>query len=200
MKRLLVIFLVILVSGCSTGNVVYNQKDGPFLVIKVIDGDTLDLNNNRTVRLSGINTPETGECYYKEAKDELRLLTLNKEIYLERDKTDMDKYGRILRYIYIDNLSVNSYLVENGYARVYDKYKDDTKRYEELKKVEIIAIQNDLGVWSCSDNKEGCLYVGSKNSKVYHDPDCKWAKRIKPENLVCYKSEEEVKDLEKSEC
>jgi len=88
-------------------------------------------------------------------------------------------------------------LVKEGYAKVHDKYKDDTKRYDELKAVEKFAINNNLGVWSCIDLKEGCLYVGSKNSDKYHSPDCKWAKKIKPENLICYKSEEEVKNLKR---
>lgn len=43
-----------------------------------------------------------------------------------------------------------------------------------------------------STNKE-CAFVGSKNSDKYHRPDCRWAKNIKPENLVCFKSEEEAK-------
>ncbi|EKE20640.1 MAG: putative secreted protein [uncultured bacterium] len=45
---------------------------------------------------------------------------------------------------------------------------------------------------SSKDNKE-CLLVGSKNSTKYHKPDCRFAKNIKPENLVCFKSEEDAK-------
>lgn len=48
------------------------------------------------------------------------------------------------------------------------------------------------------ENKEiknqECLFVGSKNSNKYHKPDCRFAKNIKPENLVCFKSEEEAKN------
>jgi len=193
-KKIILVLLLIFISGC-TGNFVFEEKEGPFKVINVVDGDTLDLNNSNRVRLSGINTPETGECYYQEAKERLEKLVLNKDVILEKDITDIDKYGRLLRYIYTSNLLVNSLLVEEGYARVYDKYKDDTKKYDELKEVEIIAKNNNLGVWSCIDFKADCLYVASKNSDIYHEPDCKWAKRIKPENLICFKSIEEVKDL-----
>ena len=45
---------------------------------------------------------------------------------------------------------------------------------------------------SATSNKE-CLFVGSKNSDKYHKPDCRFAKNIKPENLVCFKSEDEAK-------
>src|SRR3989344_2355810 len=112
-----IIPLLILIIGCTTGKAVSDQivKEGPFKVINVVDGDTLDLNNSERVRLSGINTPETGECYYDEAKDELENLILNKEVYLEKDISDRDKYDRLLRYIYINDLLVNSYLIQNGY-------------------------------------------------------------------------------------
>lgn len=208
MTKFLFLFLVIiLISGCSgvskkiinsiTGSAVEEVviKEGPFNVTNIVDGDTIDLKNFGRVRLSGINTPETGECHYNEARDKLEELVLGKEVFLEKDKGDIDKYGRKLRYVYLNDLMVNKLLVEQGYAKVYDKYEEDTKRYDELKEAEKNALS--LGVWVCKDLKESCLYVGSKNSKKYHLPDCKWAKRIKPENLVCYKSEEEVKDLEK---
>lgn len=186
---------MIFINGCITSNFIFEEKEGPFKVINVVDGDTLDLNNSKRVRLSGINTPEIGECYYKEATEKLKEFVLNKEVILEKDISDVDKYGRLLRYIYTNDLFVNSLLVEEGYAKVYDKYKDDTRKYDELKEVETIAKNNNLGVWSCIDPKVDCLYVGSKNSDIYHKPDCKWAKRIKPENLICFKSIEEVKDL-----
>lgn len=189
-KVVFVLLILILICGCAK-----NELEGSFKVIKVVDGDTLDLNNSKRVRFSGINTPETGECFYQEAKDKLTGLVLGKDVFLEKDRSDTGKYGRLLRYVYVEDVFVNAFLVENGYARVFDKYKEDTKKYEELKELENIAKTNKLGLWSCEDNKEDCLYVGSKNSNTYHKPDCKFAKKIKPENLICYKSESEVKDL-----
>ena len=201
MKYLLLLTLL-LISGCSiTGFVISEPKlEGPFLVTNVVDGDTLDLNNSYRIRFSGINTPETGECYHDEAWNRLKELTLGKEVFIEEDISDEDKYERKLRYIYVDNKLVNGIMVSEGYAKVYDKYKADTKRYSELKQLEAPAIKNNLGVWSCIDNKKDCLYVGSKNSKKYHTPNCKYAKKILPGNLVCYQSEEEVIDLEFSGC
>jgi len=199
MKHLWILLILIFISGCVTGDAVLEDKlvlEGPYVVTYVVDGDTLDLDNGDRIRFSGINTPETGECYYQEAKDALKSLVLNQEVYVEKDKSDEGKYGRKLRYIYVEDLLVNKMLVRDGYARVFDKYSYDTKRYDELKEVEAKAINEKLGLWSCDqDPFKGCLYVGSKNSKVYHKPECKWAKKIKPENLVCYKSEEEVEGL-----
>ena len=176
---------------------VKDLKEGPFLVVKVTDGDTIDLSNGETVRFSGINTPEKGECYYNEAKQALTELVLDKEVFIERDMTNKDKYNRLLRYVYIDDLMANSYLVQNGYAKVYDAFKDTTKFYQDLKKDELTAQQNNLGRWSC-DEPESCLYVGSKNSNKYYPQTCKYALRILPENKVCYTSEDQVKNLERT--
>jgi micrococcal nuclease len=183
------IFLLILISGCSiTGETILEtQLEGPFIVTNVVDGDTVDLNNTERIRLSGINTPETGECYYQEAKDKLKELVLNKEVFLEKDISNKGNYGRLLRYIHIEKEIANDILVIEGYAKVYDKYKSDTKRYSQLKKLEALAIQNNLGVWSCKDPKENCLFVSSKNSEKYHTTNCKYSKRIKQENLICHK-------------
>jgi len=182
------IFLLLFVSGCVSGEIVL-ETDGPFVVDRVIDGDTLEI-DEEIIRLSGINTPETAECYYEEAKEALKELSLGKEVYLEKDKTDKGKYGRLLRYIYVNDLMINGYLVENGFARVYDKYDYDTKRYDELKEKEEIAINNNLGLWNCEEEK--CLFVASKNSDKLHEPGSKYAKRIKKENLLCFKSLEEI--------
>ena len=111
--KYLILLTLLLISGCSiTGSTVL-KLEGPYTVTKVVDGDTLDLNNGDRIRFSGINTPETGECYYQEAKDKLATLVLNKEVFLEKDKSDTGKYGRKLRYVYINNQSVNFILVQN---------------------------------------------------------------------------------------
>jgi len=141
------ILIIILISGCGiTGNVV---KEGPYTVTYIVDGDTIDLEGYGRIRFSGINTPETDECYYQEAKDKLTELILGKEVYVEKDINDEGKYGRKLRYIYLDNILINKLLVEQGYAKVYDQYKDNTKRYDELKAVE----NKNIGVWVCKDPK-----------------------------------------------
>ena len=85
-------------------------------------------------------------------------------------------------------------LVREGFVRVYDKYKEDTKYYDQLKELEKGVKIDNKGVWGCKDPKEGCKYVASKNSKKYHKPDCKWAKKIKKENLICFKTRKEAEN------
>ncbi len=176
--------------------VLSSQLDGPDVVTYVVDGDTVDLDTGERIRLSGINAPESGECGYENATSRLKELALEKEVYIERDYSDTGKYGRALRYVYVDNVMVNKKLIAEGYVKVYDKYASDTKRYDELKEVEAVANASLLGVWSCLDPKAGCLYVASKNSNIYHEPHCKWAKKIKESNLICFKEGDSLEGYE----
>jgi micrococcal nuclease len=102
-------------------------------VIRVIDGDTVKIDNNESVRLLGINTPEKGEKYYKEAKEFLESLILNKTVKLEFTNDRYDKYERILAYIFLEDENINVRIVKNGFGNYYfysgfDKYSDDLKK------------------------------------------------------------------------
>ncbi len=129
MKKLLpLVFLLLFLTACTeaeiTGLLVETKEleETEFTtayVTRVIDGDTIVIDSGEKVRLTCVNTPEKGEKLYKEATEFTKSLVLNKTITLEKDKTDKDKYGRLLRYVYINNQSVNALLVQEGYAVVY---------------------------------------------------------------------------------
>lgn len=72
------------------------------VVESVIDGDNLELENGLSVRLIGINTPERGKADFDKAKDSLDKLATGKKVYLEYDRYQDDKYGRIQAWIWID--------------------------------------------------------------------------------------------------
>jgi len=132
-----------------------NQVEEPiepetFLVTRIIDGDTLELSTGEKVRLICINTPEKGEDLYQEATDKLSSLVLNKDVILEKDVSETDRYGRLLRYIYIDNISVNNEIIKSGLAYSY-RYNPDVKHCDEYEQTELTAKANKLGLW---DEKE----------------------------------------------
>lgn len=126
------------------------------VVSKVVDGDTIQLQSGETVRFIGIDTPETVDprrpvgCFGKEASNETKRLLTGREIILQKDITNTDKYKRLLRYIYlpIDSqmLFVNDYLVREGFAKVYT-YPPDTKFDLQFKDAEIQAKQSKKGMW-----------------------------------------------------
>ena len=133
------------------------SEEEKVLVTKVVDGDTIDLENGETVRFVGIDTPETVDprrpvgCFGKEASNETKGLLTNKVVILQKDITDKDKYGRILRYIFLplengQTLFVNDYLVREGFARVYT-YPPDTKFDVQFREAEKAAKINKRGLW-----------------------------------------------------
>ena len=119
------------------------------LVKEVIDGDTIILSNGEKVRLIGVNTPEYGRYYFEEARELMEILTLGKEVMLERDITDRDKYGRLLRYVYVNGLFVNLEMIERGFANAYT-YPPDVKYTEKFLEAERYARSNDIGLWERS--------------------------------------------------
>jgi endonuclease YncB( thermonuclease family) len=87
-----------------------------YLVTRVVDGDTIDLDNGQTVRLVGIDTPERGQCGYTEAGKNLTRLVLNKRVRLTVSDEDQDRYGRLLRYVNIGNMDAGLRQIKRGFA------------------------------------------------------------------------------------
>ncbi len=122
-------------------------------VRRVIDGDTIIIDEYVRVRLIGIDTPETVkegtpiQKYGKEASDYTRSQIEGKDIYLEKDVSEADRYGRSLRYVFLeDGTFFNEVLVRQGYARVI-KIKPDVKYYDVLKQAECEAKKEGKGIW-----------------------------------------------------
>jgi micrococcal nuclease len=89
------------------------------LVSRVIDGDTIEVLGGERVRYIGIDAPETGEYFAAEATEKNRELVEGKRVRLESDVEDRDEYGRLLRYVWLDDIMVNAELVRLGYAYSY---------------------------------------------------------------------------------
>jgi endonuclease YncB( thermonuclease family) len=87
-----------------------------YVVARVVDGDTVELGNGETVRLVGIDAPETGECGHDRATDGLARLVLGQAVRLLRPDEDRDRYGRLLRYVDIGNQDAGLRLIKRGLA------------------------------------------------------------------------------------
>jgi micrococcal nuclease len=134
-------------------------------VVKVVDGDTIDVvvtgsSVVQKVRYIGIDTPETVspkkpiQCFGREASNKNKELVSDKDIYMIKDVSETDRYGRLLRYVYIPNgnttnsaVFVNDYLVKEGYAHAAT-FPPDVAYQELFKKSEEIARQQNKGLWS----------------------------------------------------
>jgi len=173
-----------------------------YVVVKVIDGDTIDINYHgkiERVRYIGIDTPETVDprnpvqCFGKEANKKNSELVLNKKVRLEKDITDRDRYGRLLRYVYVGDQFINLDLVKLGYAKVYT-YPPDVKYNQMLLNAQRTAQNTNSGLWrACkttqtvqsptpidsspivSQNPAECNIKGNISSgkeKIYHLTGC----------------------------
>jgi endonuclease YncB( thermonuclease family) len=98
------------------------SSDKTATVSTVIDGSSFIINSGETVKLAGMDTPQSGQQGYSEAKNYLKNMAMSKTVYLDIDKiTPTDQYGRLMSVAYIDyNLThyenVNMAMIVNNYA------------------------------------------------------------------------------------
>ena len=124
-------------------------------VVRVIDGDTIKVDIDGylyTVRYIGIDTPETVhpqkpvEYFGKEAAEKNRELVWRKTVRLEKDVSETDRYGRLLRYVWVGDVMVNAELARLGYAQV-STYPPDVKYQGLFLQLQREAIETGKGMW-----------------------------------------------------
>lgn len=133
-------FLLLFLHSCAVNSAT---------VVRVVDGDTVVLNNGRTIRLIGVDTPESFtnrklakdanalnqekevmQGLGKKAAAYTRSIALDKEVQIKTDRKARDRYGRTLGYIFLsDGTMLNEKLIKDGYACAYTrfqfKYRDE---------------------------------------------------------------------------
>ncbi len=128
-----------------------NKKEKA-IVRKIIDGDSIELIDGRQVRYIGIDTPEFGkgnkpdECFASESAHINKQLVEKQIIEMEKDITETDNYHRLLRYVWVEGVFVNEFLVRQGYAKSMP-IAPDTKYSQIFFKAEKEARENKLGLW-----------------------------------------------------
>jgi micrococcal nuclease len=167
----------------------------PAEVTRVVDGDTIEVQiagATYRVRYIGIDTPETVDprqpvqCYGREASERNRELVEGKTVGLEKDVSETDQYGRLLRYVWLDDEMVNAVLVREGYATAVS-YPPDVKYQELFLSLQQEARDAGLGLWgpACIPTPVAlgvCNYSGTNQpvikgnisqttgEKIYHVP------------------------------
>jgi micrococcal nuclease len=116
----------------------------------VVDGDTLRVElagDEERVRLIGINAPERGECLADEATRALRDLIAGAEVALVADRSDRDRFGRLLRHVEADGTDVAAELVRDGLA-LAQRYPPDTTRSDGYEGAQRAAQDAGVGMWA----------------------------------------------------
>ena len=136
----------------------YKNTDGNFYeVIRVVDGDTFIIDYNgadERVRLIGIDTPESvhpneekNTEFGNEVSNYSKEMLTGKQVELELDVEERDKYGRLLAYAYLDGQMYNKLLLEKGYAKIAT-YPPNVKYVDEFTKIQKQARENKVGLWA----------------------------------------------------
>ena len=207
MKKILAIFMVLLSSislilfpGLKSKSGEVKTGNSEYRVLKVIDGDTIEVERIGKVRYIGIDAPEiknssrSTEAYGQEAFEANRRLVENKWVKLELDIGERDQYGRVLAYVYVGDVFVNAWLVANGYAQVMT-VPPNVKYAGLFVKLEREAREVVKGLWGRSEDQKAkpeAGYWSSSRSDKFHRPSCRWARKISPRNLVVFKKREDA--------
>jgi micrococcal nuclease len=133
-------------------------RDGPYRVVRVVDGDTVTVANGDTLRLIGIDTPETVDprepvqCFGVEASRRAHVLLDGRSVELEYDATQgtLDRYGRTLAYVWLpDGRLFNEVMIAEGFAHEYTY--DVPYRYQaRFRAAQHAARDAQRGLWSPS--------------------------------------------------
>ena len=190
-------------------------------VVRVVDGDTIVVKLNgkdEKVRFLLIDTPESVHAnasknteFGKVASDFTKNLLEGKQVSLEFDVAERDKYGRLLAYVYLDDQMVNETLLKEGMAKVA-VFQPNVKYVDQFRKLEKEAQENKVGIWSDgvsafsgnpktndkkevsnkSDNVVTGDYIANSNTMKLHLSSCRHADSISDHNKVSFSNRDEA--------
>jgi endonuclease YncB( thermonuclease family) len=153
MRKLILALLLAALAAASAGaHATVGASSASAVVASVTDGDTLTLTNGKRVRLLQIDAPElgSGECYSRAARAALLARApVGSRIVLEADPRldEVDRYGRLLRYVHRGTMNVNVALVRAGAAAPYF-YRGERGKYASLLMAEATrAKASKRGLW-----------------------------------------------------
>ena len=145
------------------------------VVIKVVDGDTIDVKiggDTYKVRYIGMDTPEIEgkvEPYGPEAAQANQDLVGGKVVTLIKDKSETDRYGRLLRYVIVGDVFVNETLVRRGFARA-SSYPPDVACDNTFREAEDTARNIELGIWGLAPSRAATLSLPTPGNGGNCDP------------------------------
>jgi len=172
----------------------------PFLVTKVVDGDTIDIRMNgkeERVRFLCVDTPESvhpdnsrngpmGRTASRYTKSRLA----GKRVEIEFEERKRGRYGRLLAYVILDGQNFNVELVRKGISPYYTRYGKSLAYDREFRSAQAFARKNRRHIWkdslfSSSVSKqnpvrkkraggENLVFHGNLNSRVFHGPGCRY--------------------------
>lgn len=189
-------------------------------VVRVIDGDTIDVLHNgqaERVRLSGIDCPEKGQAFGKNAKQFTSNLAFGKEVTVSVHT--YDRHGRAIADVFVGDRNLSHHLLTAGLAWWYRQYSKD----EKLGKLEAEARALKRGLWrdpnpnppwevrhprqkesttlsaasaprlsAPAHDPDSAPIIGNQKTHIYHRPDCPNYTATAPKNRILFSSPAEA--------
>lgn len=159
---------------------------------KVVDGDTIYLDNGKKVRFVGVNTPERGVNGYVTSKNFVQKLCLNKKVGLDvDDRKHSDKYGRTLAVVIVDGKNVNEMLLKEGLAEIMYMPPSEFYPYDWAGSNTHVAdthtSSSSSATHSSSSSSSGSgSYVGNANTGKFHVSGCDSVDKMSEKNKVFF--------------
>lgn len=191
------------------------QAGKAYRVLRVIDGDTLALENGLHVRYAGINTPEKGRFVIEPAPLSEAATLRNREliegraVFLNVAETPVDAYGRVVAHVIALNpdgteTDVQAELLKEGLGRVMGLGLARGE-YNRLKELQAEARFSKRGIWGPPENPKAsenadASFCAASGGKVFHRCDCPQAKRIASDHRVIFRTAEEARTSGRQPC
>lgn len=161
------------------------------LVREVQDGDTIVLQDGRTIRYLGVNAPEVAsdmhpdQPFAREAIQWNKTMVLGKSVRLEMDTETKDMFGRTLAYVYLPNgTMVNQAILAAGMAQ-YFPYRLNMRHAKLLLEAQRSAMRARQGLWRMWQEKPG-TYIANSRSLRFHEPGCPFGRKVASRNRVIF--------------
>lgn len=166
---------------------------------KVVDGDTIYLDNGDKVRFVGVNTPERGVEGYITSKNFVQKLCLNKEVGIDIDDSKhTDRYGRILGVVIVDGKNVNEMLLKEGLAEIMYMPPSEFYPYDWANSNTPVADSHSSSSNShptstqSTSSDSSASYVGNANTGKFHESYCSSVSKMSEKNKVFFSSRDEA--------
>lgn len=170
---------------------------------KVVDGDTIYLDNGKKIRMVGVNTPERGVEGYITSKNFVQKLCLNKKVGIDIDDSKhTDRYGRTLAVVIVDGKNVNEMLLKEGLAEVmymppsefypFDWANSNTHVDTTHSSSSSSSSKSTSHSSDSTSSSDSARYVGNSNSGKFHTSDCNSVKKMSEGNKVFFSSRDDA--------
>ncbi|MEN6617777.1 MAG: thermonuclease family protein [Syntrophorhabdus sp.] len=191
-----IIASAILIALCLPFTVAF-AKD--YVVRKIIDGSTVQLESGEIVKYIGVAAPELNrkeggaEFYARQSVYANKKLVLLKKVRLEFDAKKKDEAGNMLAYVFVKKTFINADLIRNGYARA-EVAAPNVKYKDVLLDAEKKAIADDKGIWLEKKKDTEIYYVGNKRTSTFHRPQCKTIEKLPDKSkMIFHKRSDAIK-------